>query len=276
MSTLPAKKISEFYDSFNGVDVTFTKDMVGVTGLIPEQVQLKCGSDFWPCVFYSSSFRKAKIVINTTNDVLHKLSQSNNLGSLRLGFRNPESGNPLAFFVAFRVMGLSPYKGSKEVALMSLQFTQRPPDDFIEIIGRILDAKVNSAKHKTERIVITADTERKLRLASRKAVVFIQKVPRSCIIRELSFSGSKLIMMGVGRFLLDKDATLRVEFDDPGESFMLPGKFTGSEDVEGKQGMVALAMDFDDPKTSLGYKARINEYINRVSADSRGQDTAER
>jgi len=276
MGILLAKKVAAYYETFKGIDITFTKDMIQVTGLIPEQVHLKCGSDFWPCVFFSTSFQRAKVVVNIKSGIVEKLKQANNVISLRLSFRSADRGTPVTFFVGGRVLNLAPYKGSKEVILMGIQFTQRPPDDFIEIIGRVLDANVNSAKRKDERLLVTAESQRKLKLLSREAVVFIQKVPRRCIIRDLSFSGSKLIMMGVSRFLLEKDATLRADFDDPRESFLLPGKFVRSEGVEGKQGMVALAMSFDDAQIPMGYKIRINECINAIRADSRGTSTATR
>jgi len=270
MGILPAKKVALYYDTFKGIDITFTKDLIEVTGLIPGQVHMKCGSDFWPCVFFATSFQRAKVIANVNSGILDKLKQANNAGSLRLSFKNPdEKGEPVTFFVAGRVMGLSPYKGSKEIVLISFQFTNRPPDDFIEIIGRVLDANVNSSKRRDERILITAESQRKLKLVSREAVVFIQKVPRRCIIRDLSFSGGKLIMMGVGKFLIGKEATLRVDFEDPRDSFLIAGKFVRSEGVEGKQGMVALALSFDEGGIPMGYKVRINDYVNTPRADSR-------
>jgi len=274
MGILPAKKVAAYYETFKGIDITFTKDMIQVTGLVPEQVHLKCGSDFWPCVFFATSFQRAKVVANIKSGIVDKLRQANNLVSLRLSFKSPDRGTPVTFFVAGRVLNLSPYKGSKEVALMGIQFTQRPPDDFIEIIGRVLDANVNSAKRREERLIVTPDSQRKLKLVSINAVVFIQKVPRPCILRDLSFSGTKVIMKGVGKLLLEKEITLRVDFDDPRESFLLTGKFVRAEGVEGKQGLVALAMAYDDGQIPMGYKIRINECLNTIRADSRGSSTA--
>jgi len=62
---------------------------------------------------------------------------------------------------------------------------------------------------------------------------------------------------------------LRVDFDDPRESFLLTGKFVRSEGVEGKQGLVALAMSYDETAIPMGYKIRINECLNTTRADSR-------
>ncbi|MDR1286460.1 MAG: pilus assembly protein PilZ [Treponema sp.] len=275
MGVLTSQKLTVYYERFKNIDVTFTREIIQVTGLLTQQVHLKCGSDFWPCVIYSSSFTGAKIVINTKFGIMQKLQQTNNYVSLRYCFKNPETGNPVTFFVAARTMGEAPYGGSKDVALFTLQFTQRPPDDLIEIMGRLLDANVNSAKRREERILISVESQRKLNILSKESAVFIQGVPRRCILRDISFSGAKLIMMGVVKFLVNREAALRVDFDDPRESFLLKGKFIRSEDVEGRKDLVALVILFDESVVPMGYKIRINDYISHVRVgDVAGQTPA--
>jgi len=274
MGILSTQRIEAFYNTFKGIDITFTKDMIQVTGLITEQVHLKCGSDFWPCVFFSTSFQGAKIVANIKSGLIDKLQKANNSISLRYCFKSPEDGNPLTFFVAGRVLGLAPYKNSNDVSLLSIQFTQRPPDDLIEIIGRVLDANVNSSKRKDDRILITNESQRKLKLLSKETVAFIQGVPRRCILRDVSFFNAKVIMLGVAKFIIDKDTTLRFDFDDPRESFLVKGKFVNAEEVAGKQEMVALTMIYDEPNIPMGYKIRINECLNTRGAGEREQPPA--
>lgn len=271
MGIITSQKITEYYDRFKEIDVTFTKEIIQVTGLLTQQVHLKCGNDFWPCVVYSSSFAGAKIVANVKTGLLGKLQQANNYVNLRFCFKPAEKGNPLTFFVAGRIIGTVPYGGSADVLMMTLQYTNRPPDDLIEIMGRVLDANVNSSKRREERITISADNQRKLKLVSRETMVYIQGVPRRCILRDLSFSGSKLIMLGVAKFLVDKEAALRLDFDDPRETFLVKGKFIRAESVEGKQEMIALAMPFEEAMIPMGYKIRLNDFLATVRADNRVQ-----
>jgi hypothetical protein len=269
MSVLTSQKITTYYERYKAIDVTFTKEIIQVTGLITPQVYLKCVGDFWPCVVYSSSFQGAKVVANIKSGLVSKLQQANNLASLRFCFKNADTGTPVTFFVSTRSVGYAPYGGSKDVAMFTLQFTQRPPDDLIEIMGRLLDANVNSAKRKEERILLTTESLRKLKLSSKDIAAFIQGVPRRCILRDLSFSGAKIIMMGVAKFLVNREASLRIDFDDPRDSFLLKGKFIRSEPVEGRKELVALAMLFGETTIPMGYKMRINDYISSVRADNR-------
>jgi len=270
MGVLTSQKISVYYDRFKDIDVTFTKDMIMVTGLLTQQIHIKCGNDFWPCVVYSTSFGGAKVVANVKTGILTKLQAANNFVNLRFSFKPPGETNTVTFFIAARILASVPYGNSQDVNLFTVQFSNRPPDDFIEIIGRVLDANVNSAKRKDARIPLTADNMRKLNILSTESAVFIQGVPRRCILRDLSFSGCKIIMMGVAKFLMDKEASVRIDFNDPREVFTIKGKFIRAENVEGKKEMVALGLNYDETSIPMGYKVRLNDMLTSTSAGNRG------
>jgi hypothetical protein len=201
------------------------------------------------------------------------LQRANNSVSLRLCFRSAESGAPVTFFVSARVAGYNSYGGSEDTALFNLQFTQRPPDDLIEIMGRVLDANINSSKRRDERILLTADSMRKLKILSKDTAAFIQGVPRRCLLRDISFSGAKIIMMGLAKFLVDRETALRLDFDDPRESFLVRGKFVRAEPVEGRKELVALAITFDEALVPMGYKVRLNDFLSVERADNRPDNT---
>lgn len=272
MALITSQKIATYYEHYKSIEVTFTKDIIQVTGMNTKEVLLKCLGDFWPCVIYSSSFSGAKVVASIKSGLNEKLAHANNVVSLRFSFKNPDDGAQVNFFVVTRSMGYVPYTGSPDMGIFTLQFTQRPPDYLIEIMGRLLDANVNSAKRRDDRITLTEDAVRKLKILSKESAVFIEGVPRRCILRDVSFSGVKLIMMGVAKFLVDRDSSIRLDFDDPRESFLIKGKFLEDENVEGRKELVAMAIEFEDVHVPMGYKVRINEYFERNRVESRVQD----
>jgi hypothetical protein len=272
MGILTSQKIATFYERFKGIDVTYTKEVIQVTGLQANQVHLKCVSDSWPCVIYSSSFQGAKIVANIKSGLVDKLQQANNSVSLRFCFKVPDQGNQLTFFVSARSVGYTSYGNTKDMALFNIQFTQRPPDDLIEIMGRLLDANFNSVKRREERISITAETQRKMNI-SNESTVFIQAVPRRCILRDISFSGAKIIMMGIVKFLEGKEASMRLDFEDPRESFLIKGKFVRVENVESRKDLLVLALHFDEAIVPMGYKMRVNNFLGTVRAENRTGDS---
>ena len=263
MAVLTSQRIKELYNRYRGINVTFSKEVVAVTGMEIKQVYIKCVSSFFPCIVYSSSFEQAKVVLNMKSGILEKLKQSNNALSIRYCFKHYSTDEQVVFFIQARFVGYVPYNDSPDTTLFSLQYSQHPPDDFIEIIGRVLEANINAAKRKEERIALAPEMMRKLGLLTKDAVVFIEGVPRRCILRDISFSGAKIVMVGVIKFLEGKTVGLRVDFNDPRESFNVKGKFVRVEPVEGRKDLVAIGIAFHDP-VPMGYKVRLSDYINTV------------
>ena len=111
---------------------------------------------------------------------------------------------------------------------------------------------------------------RKLNLMTIETTVYIEEVPRRCILRDVSFSGSKIIMVGVAKFLLEKNVSLRIDFNDPRETLIIKGKFIRAENVEGKKDMTALGIIFDEAAIPMSYKIRLNDMLSSARADYRG------
>jgi hypothetical protein len=73
----------------------------------------------------------------------------------------------------------------------------------------------------------------------------------------------------VAKFLVNREAALRFDFDDPRESFLLRGSFIRAEDVEGRKELIALAVQFNNNTIPMGYKIRLNDYLGQTRADQR-------
>lgn len=275
MGVATSQQLIKYYERYRSIDVTFTKEVIKATGLVTQQVYLKCVGETWPCVVYGSSFVGAKIIINSKSGLLEKIQRANNVVSIRYSFKESDKTDPFMFFVAGKVTGFAPYGGSADVAMLTMSFTQRPPDDLLEIMGRLLDANVNSTKRREERILLSVDAMRRLRVITKETAIFIQGVPRRCILRDISFSGAKAIMVGVAKFLLEREAAVRIDFEDPREQMLLKGKIVRVEDVEGRKELVALAINFFEQAVPMSYKMRINDYITQNRAESRTEQNAE-
>lgn len=79
-------------------------------------------------------------------------------------------------------------------------------------------------------------------------------------------------MMGVPKYLVDREAALLVEFEDPRENMLIKGKTIRAEEVEGRKDLIALGLVFDQTTVPMTYKMRINDYLSFVRADTRTQD----
>jgi len=269
MSITTSQQISKWYDLYRAIDVTFSKEIVKATGFSPRNVALKCVGEQWPCVIYSTSFSGAKIIISVKPPLIEKLKQAGNLVSLRFGFITDEKQELVTFFVNGKVNGFAPFNGqgvpaSGDYQYVTIEYTQRPPDDLIEIIGKLLEASMNSTRRRDDRILLTPESMRRIGLASKNTMLFVQGVPRKCILRDLSFYGAKLIIVGIARFLLKKECILSIEMDDPREVYSLKGVIVRCEDVEGRKDLAAIAIHFSEADVPLSFKMHINGYFEQA------------
>jgi hypothetical protein len=264
MSIITSQQISKYYDQYAQIEVTFTKDVTKVVKLVSKQVFLKCLGYQWPCIIYSSSMTGAKIIANVKSSIQEITRKANNVVALRYSIRQSDKGDPVSFYVAAKTIGYAPYgPQNPDLNFVSLSFTQRPADDLIEILGTLLDANVNSKKRKEDRIILTADTMRKIGIKAKETTLMIQGVPRKGIIRDLSFSGAKVIIFGIAKFLIEKEIIFKIELEDSVETIDIPGSIVRHEEVEGRKDIAAFAIQFKEDKIPMRYKLLINDYIKQ-------------
>jgi hypothetical protein len=262
MSITTSQQIARYYEQFSDIDVTFTKEVIKATLLYPKQVFLKCLGYQWPCIVYSSSMVGARVVVNLHSSFHETVRKAKSLVSLRFSFLQRDKADPVTFFVAAKITGYTPYGPQKpDLTFVTLQYTQRPPDGLIEILGELLEANVNSQKRKEDRVFLTVDSMRKLGFRGKDTTVMVQGVPRRCILRDLSFSGAKVVIFGIAQFIMNRDAILKLELDDPPETLDIPGRIVRFEAVEGRTDIAAFAIQFAEDKVPMQYKLRINNYL---------------
>lgn len=262
MSIATNQLINEYYNRYRENELVFTKDIMRTLRIDPRQIYVKCAGSQWPCIINSTSFQQAKIIVGTAGGAFTTITKKDAPPvSLRYGFTEPD-GSPLVFFVTCRVTDVTPYMNSHDLAVITLSFTQRPPDDLIYKLGTLLAADDNFTHRKEDRIVINADTKRALGIDKKETIIYIQNIPRRCILWNLSFSGVKVVLMGIPKFLQNKDCVTRFMFSDPDQVVDVKGTIVTSEPVENRQDLAAVGIKFDENQVPLSYKIRINEYLS--------------
>jgi len=264
MGIATSQQIQKYYDQYRDTEITFTKDIIRAIGLDPRQIYIKCSQGQWPCIINSTSFQQAKIIVGAKGGAYQALSNKDTTGiNIRFCFFESEN-NLMSFFVAGHVTNIVPYMNSTELAIITITFTQRPPDDLIEVVGRLLEANSNAIRRREERIIINDDSKRKLGLTKEEAIIVVQNVPRHCIVRDLSFSGAKIILLGLSQFLTNKPAQLRLQFEEPSETLILNGVIVAAELIEGRKDIVACSMSFSEKMVPLSYKLHVNAFLTAV------------
>lgn len=264
MGIITSQQIQNYYDLFRDTEVAYTKDVLRTLAVDPRQICVKCNGAQWPCIINSTSFQFAKIIVGTKGGAFAELAKKEPPPvNIRFYFIQ-QHGQPISFFITGRVTQISQYMNSSELAIVTITFTQRPPDNLIEKVGSMLEANSNAVRRKEERIIITEDSKRRLGISKDETIVFIQNVPRKCILRNISFSGAKIILLGIEKFINGKETVLRIRFDDPDEIISLEGTVVKTSPLENRAEIIYACIKFNEQKVPTSYKIRINTYITTM------------
>ncbi len=257
------QQIIKLFNNFKEKDVAFNNHVIEATGLLPKQIFLKISNTKVPCILYSTSMISARIIANLSPELFEKIRAARNTVYLRFAFKRSDRTDALKFFISSKVTGFNPYSNNNpHTNFITLNYSQTPPDDLIKILGGLLTVKANAMLRKEERIPITTESLEKLGFKDRNAIILVQEVPRKCILRDISFSGAKILIIGLGKFLINKEAVLRLSIVDVSKPVDIKGKIIRTEQVKGRKDISALALKFNEENKSLSFIQCINNFFS--------------
>ncbi|MDR3284942.1 MAG: PilZ domain-containing protein [Treponema sp.] len=262
MPSLTSQQLAKYYNAYRDIEIIFSTDVVQTLNLDPRQVFIKLSNSQWPCLINSLSMSQAKIIIGTKSGGFPQLQQEKGCVNLRISF-SQFSGSPISFFISAKLTNIAPYANSEELVIITLAFTQRPPDDLIEILGQYSDANVNAVQKKDERATISAETIHKLGLAKSEAIIVLRGATQQCVICDLAFSGARVLLFDINGPFKDKNVLIRLEFDDIETPLDLPGVIINISLVEGKKNTAMAMIQYAPNMIPMTYKIRINNYLSR-------------
>lgn len=255
------QSINKYYDLYRDSEVVFTKDIIRLLRIDLRQVYVKCGGNQWPCLINSTSFQMAKVILGTTGGAYQEITKKDAPPvNLRFCFVG-DDGNPIYFFVTCHTTEVQQYDEGKGLAIVTLSFTQRPPDDLIFKLGTLIDVNHSFAERKDVRVPINEASLKSLGLEKKEMTANIQNVPRNCILWDIGFAGIKILVMGIANFLKDKDCVLKFEFIDPDEDIEVKGKILSAEPFEGRKDICQVEVQFIEEEIPFLYKVRINNHF---------------
>jgi c-di-GMP-binding flagellar brake protein YcgR len=270
MSIVTSQQLARFYEQYKSTDVTFNKQVISATGLVSRSVYLKVQDRQIPCTVFSSSMSSARLVASVNSIVIASLKQVNNRIALRWCFKQPDKVEPIAFFVSCHPSGFTHYAvQGPDVHFITVEFTQRPPDDLIQVLGTLLEASSNSQRRKDERVIVTPETMKKLGLETREAELLVEGATIRCVLRDLSFSGAKVVASGRAELFNGKKASLRIARGEQAAEMTLPGSVLRVDEVGGRKDILAVSLQYS-AETPMTYKLLINSYVS--SARKASQD----
>lgn len=256
-------QIKKFYEKYKTTDITFNKKVIEYTRFIPSEIHFKVGNENFTCILNSSSMTGAHVILQADRLFFEKVNSNNKWVSLRLAFRREDKSNPLTFFIKSKVKTFNPLQGSKKnLYIIHIEYAQQPPDDYIEILGSLIDASSNAKNRKHERIDITTESLRLLKMESNNGVILVNKKATRCIIRDISLSGCKIIAKGAKESFEQKDTIFALKFIGESDFSKIPGKIVRSELIKENEEFSTLGIQFIENKIPNLFLRFVTDYFS--------------
>lgn len=270
MGLITSQQLAQYYSSYKDREITFNRQIIQVLRLLPREVYLKSSGDQLPCILYSSSMAGAKIVASLRAGALRQVRLAGNSVSLRFAFGRADKPESLHFFIPAKITNFTFYDTARpDLYFLSLEYTTKPPDDLIEMLGQVFEAHSNFTRRKDERIELNPATIKLMGIQSKEAALVLEKRTRRCIIRDLSFSGSKVLLFGARPEDVRKTAVLQFSLLTQRESIAIPGAIVRFEEVVGRDDIGAFGIRFLEGQIPMSYKMLIN---NTLRPDKRARE----
>ncbi|HTP58587.1 MAG TPA: PilZN3 domain-containing protein [Spirochaetia bacterium] len=262
MASLTSQQLARLYDTYADVELTFNAHIIVSSGLVPAEVHLRIGDQHVPCVLYASSMKGARVIAELADSVRDLMARADNLVSLRFAFRAAGQSSATSFFVAAKAVAFAEYNSQRpHVKFLTLSFTHRPSDLLVETLGMLLQIRANAAARRDERIVLTPESMKRIGLESKESCVAFEGAAHRCLLRDLSFSGAKILMPSQGVSQAPRQVTLKLAKCELRDDTVLDGSVVRVEDVEGRKDLLAVSIQYSS-EPPIGYKQRISSYFS--------------
>ena len=264
MPTVSSTKISEYYNNYKDQEVYFSRSICDVSGLISEKLKLKVSDEEFPCVLYASSMERIITILNLTDKDMEKVRASKGLASVKFSFFPSTVKKPFSFFISCRIKKINSFKlASGSAFIITMDFNQRPPDDFIEIIGNIIENSVRFNNRKELRIRLDDKIVETLGMDSIKGFADIDENFTSCVFADISTSGCGIVMTDSPEIEDHKRITIQLKIR--GNPINISGVIVRSEKINNRPDLIRLGVLYEKEEIPYVYKNMINNYLDMLA-----------
>jgi hypothetical protein len=260
-----AQKIHFYYSRFSDREIIFNTDVIASTGLLPVKVSIKCLSETYPCILYVSSMIGARILVEAKVFMFDFIKKANNNVSLRLFFLEHGLGKEISFFIHSKVKSHNKYQGNKpNLFFMNLEFLNKPPDDFILILGGHIENESKMERRFQERIVINDTNQLEFGIQDVDTFLFIEGKGKKCVLNEISIFSAKVLMEGLPEDYMNKRVILLMKAQALKEMGEMVGEVTRCDTISKVENLISLIITFDQEAIPPVYKMWIGECLEAI------------
>lgn len=260
------KVLDALYNEHKDHDVTLSQKVIRNIGLIVDQVLLKCGSAKVPCIIYSTSMVKARIIARMNDEILEELNKHKNNVSLRFTFFVKTQSQTISFYMNSKVINSEEYDGNRpDFYYISLEFTKRPPDDLIDILGNYITEQQSRHKRAEERVVFNGQENSSPFFKSMENFLFVSGNGKRCVLAEISIFSAKVLISGKPDEYKEGESAMLLMKSEALEGLgEMVGKIGRVDLINREEGMFSVIIVFNQDMIPPVYKMWVAQCIEMI------------
>ncbi len=261
------KRLNEIYENHSRHDTTFNQSVIKSTGLVVDQITIKCGDMKQSCIIYSSSLVNARIIVKLSLDQLNYIKRKRGIISLNFTFKIESEKNSISFHINSKIIHIEEYdQGKPDLYFFMIEYKGRAPDDFIDILGTHVVTQLNKHKRAEERFILNNDHNKPSKCKDLKNFLFISGKGRRCILTEISIFSAKIILVGkMKEFLGNPNVMLIMKCEEMDGTGEMMGHIDRAELVNEKESLFSVIIKFNQEMIPPTYKMWIAELLELVN-----------
>lgn len=254
-------------------DVTLSQKVINNLGIIKDQIILKCGGVQVPCIIYSTSMKKARIIAKINSELLEELKRHKNIISLRFTFFEKEQYQTISFYMSSEIVNYEKYDSDKpDLYFFNIEFKRRPPDDFVNVLGSYISEQVTKQKRSEQRCVINSNDSNTPGIKSMETFLFVSGKGKRCVLAEISLYSAKVLTSGkLDKYNEGESAMLIMKSEALKGLGEMVGKIGRVDLINQEEGLFSLIIIFDQDMIPPAYKNWVTDCIKIIKHNPEGK-----
>jgi len=257
--------IAEYYTKYKNHKLVLNKTISRSIGIKINNTTIKCLDENYHCILYQTTLVDAKILIKAQYPLFSKLNKVKNIITLHITLIDNDNGKDVPIYIHCKVSRYHQYTNDTPgIYFFSLDFLNKPPDDYIKILSEYIERETKHDRRITERIVISCEHNTDIDGQPIETYLFTDGKGKKCILSEISILSAKVLIKGFPSEYEKKKIILLMKTNTINKMCEMIGDVIYCDYISEKEQILSLIILFDQDSIPPTYKMWIGQCIERI------------
>ncbi|MGL4525065.1 MAG: PilZ domain-containing protein [Spirochaetia bacterium] len=238
-------------------DVLFTRGVLSFLGLAPKNIMLTCGPYRFVAVLQIANGQIIRAITSESGLLNDALEKYENLTSIRIAYADPNI-SPLDIPGTFQKF--SPYLENPQYKIAEILLDQPVPQAYTTMLSSITDVK-KLAKARNEPRITFSEGSSNFGIQLDEAIISLNDVPQRCYVRDLSPSGSGVIILNSSLIPADTNIRLVIRMEGQFYPIEMEGHVLRSSWYDEGNRLLDIVIIFDQDQIPISYDAFLDNLL---------------